>query len=328
MAIRFTSPGDDFGMGGSVRVQPRNISTTASGGIAAVSGLGPFPQKKFLETGAAKVLRPDIGPNINITIRGINVVLEHWAAFQALVPGYMWVVQNRAGQLITQEARYALTGQAGWRPAILTGDTYNSLHHFITTTPREVKVSVGPTTWYAPFIEYGLATHAHIGPRPFMAFGTAQVLPYLIQAYADLALVAKYGARARMTAPRFREHTTPYLRKWRQFLYKAEEALGDIAPLGPVGITIPGTNVFRASLLGMARVLGDIQSVMGRVVGQRFQRRLTGKVTGRLIGVGSRTIFADKVIGARITGGERIYNRIAGGAVTRYIDQSRTLGGR
>jgi hypothetical protein len=240
----------------------------------------------------------------------------------------MWVVANKAGEEITIHAREALTGQPGWRPAILSGDTYRSIYHYLVTTPNTVSVRVGPTTWYAPFIEYGLATHARIGPRPFMAYAVAQTLPHLIQAYADLAGIAKFGAKAVMTAPRYKDATGPYIRRWRKHLYRLEEALGDIAPLGPVGVTIPGTSAFRGGVLGLARALGDIQAVVGRAVGLRFQRRLVGKVTGRLIGVGSRTVFTSRTVGARITGGERIYNRVAGGAMTKYVDQSRMFGGR
>ena len=262
---------------------------------------------------------------VSITITGLNVAIEHWAAFQALLPGYLWVTQNRTGQLMTIEARRALQGQAGFRKAILTGDTHNSIHHFLTTTPTSTKVSVGPTTPYAPMIEYGLASHSKIGPRPFMAYAVSQVIPFMVQAYADLASFAKFGARGKITSPPYKSQLERYIAKWRAFLYSAEKRLGDVAPLGGAAFAIPGTGALRGGFLGGARILGDIQAVLGKIVGLRFQRRLTGKVTGRLIGIGSRTVFLNKVVGARISGAERVYNRFAGKAVTRYIDQNQAL---
>jgi hypothetical protein len=242
----------------------------------------------------------------------------------------MAVAQIRAGQLIQQEARAALGtdtkgSAAGWKAAWRTGATWESVHYFMTTTRNSVMVSIGPTTFYAPLIEYGLVSHSHIGPRPFMLYGATKVVPELIQAYSDLAGVAKFGALARVSTTRFKSDLERLLHAYRKRLYSVEKRLGDIAVLGFAGFRIPGTGKFRAGLLGGARVLGDLQAVMGKVVGARFSRRLTGKVTGRLIGLGSRTIFLNQISTARITGAERAYNRVAGRAVTKYIDQSDTF---
>ncbi len=321
MPLDLVTPGGELSPGTAV-------SVPLTRGVADLSGLPKFPSRAALVAGRAQILRPKGGADIQITIRGLNVVEEHWAAFQALIGPWMAVAQNRAGELMVQEAQATLRGERELQRAWLTGDTERSVHYFMTTTPNTVMISVGPTTFYAPLIEHGLAEHEAYGPRPFMLRSARVILPGLIQAYADLARVARFGGHARVTSPRYKSDLGRLLARWRKFLYTAEKQLGDIAVLGFGGARIPGTGAFRGGLLGGARVIGDIQAVMGKVVGRRFSRRLTGKVTGRLIGIGSRTIFLNQVSTARITGAERAYNRIAGRAVTKYIDQSDRLGGR
>ena len=272
--------------------------------------------------------RTQSGKDLEIRVTGLRVAIEHWAAFQALVPGYLFVAQTIFGRLMVDEARLGLLGETGLRKAVKSGDTLKSVHSVVKGSGNSVTTSTGPTTFYAPFIEFGLASHSHIGPRPFMGQALAKSLPFLLQAYADLAAVAKYGSKAVITSPPYKRDLEAYLRRWRIKLYSIERALGNVAVLAPLGFRIPGTGKFRSSLLHMAREIGDIQAIMGRTVGLRFQRRLTGKVTGRLIGVGSRTVFVNKSVGARITGAERFYNVWAGGLVTKYVDQSKTFGGR
>ena len=294
----------------------------------SLRGLPKFPTKKSLVAGTTRLISPAIGANLEIRVIGLTVAIEHWAAFQALVPGYMWVAQYRAGELMVGQARLALLGRTGFKPAFLSGDTYKSVYHVVSTTPTTTTVSVGPTTFYAPLIEFGLARHSKYGPRPFMAQALSLTLPWLIQAYVDLAGVAKYGANARVTSPPYKRDLEAYLRRWRSKLYRIERALGNIAVFAPFGLRVPGTGKFRATILGMARHIGDIQAVMQRTVGLRFQRRLTGKATGRLIGLGSRTIFINQIQSARISGAQRLYNVQAGQLVTKYIDQSNSLLGR
>jgi len=256
------------------------------------------------------------------------VAREHWETFNALVPGYLFTAQTIFGRLMVGEARRALEGETGLPRAILSRDTYKSVRSDVTTTATSATTSSGPTTFYAPFIEFGLASHANIGPRPFMGHALSASLPFLVQAYADLAGVAKHGAKAVITSPPYKRDLTAYLRRFRIKLYSLERALGNVAVFAPLGLRIPGTSAFRSSVLGLARVIGDVQAKMSKTVGLRFQRRLTGKVTGRLIGLGSRTVFVNQISTARITGAERLYNVFAGKAITRYVDQSNTFLGR
>lgn len=269
-----------------------------------------------LKSGRASIFRPQAGPEIIVTIRGLNVVADHWMAMDSFIPGAIWSILNETGEQMTKAARRTVP--------ILSGDTYRSIHHFMTTTPDSTTVSTGPKTFYAPFIEYGLGSHAHIGPRPFMLNALMEVLPATVMAFHELTLLAKRGAKYRFNTPEYGTGLNALLGQIRQRLYTAEMALGDRIIYG---VQAPGLGKIREGLLGSARILGDVQSVLGRVVGARFARRLTGKVTGRLIGVGSRTVFANKVYTSSFTGGQRVYNKVAGRAMTKYVDQSKFLRG-
>lgn len=150
-----------------------------------------------------------------------------------------------------------------------------------------------------------------------MMMALSDSFPEWVQAYVDLATIARQGARGRITATGYKSPLEAYLAKWRQHLYSLEKELGDIVVIPGVGI--PGVSGLRENLLGAARVIGDLQAVMGSAIGARFTRRLTGKVTGRAIGIGSRTIFANKVyVAGPISFGNRIYNRMAGKYASKY----------
>lgn len=294
-------------------------------GSASTSRLPPFPSRSALKAGT-QLFRP-VGYTFDIRIQGLNVAAQHWDAVQELIPYYMWIVQDRAGELIRDDARAGLRGETGFKPAYISGDTHDSVHHYITTTPNSVMASIGPTTFYAPFIEYGMASHSGIGPRPFMMQAAFKNIPELIQAYSDLALLAKLGARAPLTAPNYKPPLSALIHKWRAWLYDKEKALGDITPLGPVGISAPGMSVFRSQLIGSARLLGDLNAFITKTVNARFKRRLVGKLSGRAIGLGHRAIFVNQQVSVGFTPAQRGYNLLAGKAVTKYVDQNRTLAG-
>lgn len=291
--------------------------------VSDPSKFGAFPSKAALKSGSVQVFRPNMG--FNIVITGLNVAAEHWQAMGDVFPAAVWTIQNRAGEEMSREGRIRISEYG----AVDSGDTLRSIHHFLSTTSDSVTVSTGPTTFYAPFIEYGLAAHSapHIGPRPFMMDAMFAILPEWIHAFNGLATIARKGTRGRFPSGPYKSPIDALLANVRARLYSIEKAIGDTVILPGVSIAPPGTSRFRERALGGARVIGDVQSVLGRVVGTRFQRRLTGKVTGRLIGVGSRTVFVNKTVGARISGAERIYNKQAGKALSGYVDQSRFFGG-
>ena len=324
MTTRFQTPGTPASPSG------RSINIPTPSGVInpslVTARLGSFPATSGRQ--ASKQIFAPVSGGINVQVRvtGIEVAARHWDAFQALLPGYMWVTQNRTGELMTTAARNNLLGASGLKPAFQSGITFASVHHFVSTSPNSVTVSVGPTTFYAPFIEYGLATHAGIGPRPFMTHAAFSIIPGLVQAYADLAAVAAHGAAAIIKSPRYKHPLEKYLRKWRKWLYDREKAIGNITPFSVTGLG--GLGLFRTQMLGMARGLGDLNAVITRTIGMRFQRRLVGQFTGRAIGIGSRTIFINKSVNVGFSPAQRGYNLIAGKQVSQFINQSNFLSGR
>jgi hypothetical protein len=308
----------DFVSPGGIGIPDTTISLPSRGGRVDLGPLkGHYFPKKVLQSGAGQMFRPKIGPDIQIRITGLNVAAEHYAALDEFLPGMIWSILNEAGELMTAAARRTVP--------ILSGDTYKSIHHFMSTGPGSSTVSVGPTTFYAPLIEYGLGPHARKGPRPFMSNALFEILPGLVLALNELARIAKAGTKFSPRTPEYKSVLQAHMAELRAFLYGAEKLIGDRVILG---IRAPGLSKIRAGLLGGARILGDVQSVMGRVVGARITRRLTGKVTGRLIGVGSRTIFVNQSVTAQISGAQRIYNLQAGKFMSRYVSQSGVLSGR
>lgn len=286
-----------------------------------------FP-KKVLQSNGAMVFRPaghTKGMSMRINVTGANVVSAHAQAFAALMPGAIWTIQSNTGQFATEAAKSIVpVDTSPSRDDLVTRDT---IHHQMDfkqggSNSGTFIVRVGPTTFYAPFIEYGLGGHAHIGPRPFMTDAFFRIAPHWYAAFVELGRVAR-GGKFSINEPLYGSDLNAYLGKWRKWLYTREKQLGDITPLG-LG---PSTSAQRALAIGTARLLGDIQAYVGKTVGLRFQRRLTGKVTGRLIGFGSHTIFTNVNYRTQIAAGPRIYNRVAGRYVTKYIDQNESLSG-
>ncbi len=305
--VNFVSPGVGGFPGSQVTVD------TSPGQGANPGFLRPYYYpKKVLQSGHAQVFRPSL--EMDITVRGINIVTNNLELWEAILPGAVWVAMNQAGQEMTRHAR---KNMIEWppKPIIESGDTYRSIHHFMSTTATEITASAGPTTFYAPFIEYGMGGHMGKGPRPFMSKAAYDALPELILAFVDLAAMIGKGGKGQITSRPYKPPLDSYLSRWRNFMYTVEKEIGDLVI---PGFSISGLSQLRSTLLSTARVLGDVQAVMGAAVGARFTRRLSGKVTGRAIGIGSRTIFTNKTYTASISGGQRIYNRLAGKYATRF----------
>lgn len=282
-----------------------------------------FATRADLKSGADSLFRPNVAGHLHVSIlvQGLRTVATHAAAVDAMIPGALGVIHQVTGRLTVREARRSMEEDFSRQP-IETGDTFRSIHSRLETTPDRIITDVGPTTFYSPLIELGLARHFAYGPRPFMSIAFSAVLPHHLKALAELAAVAAHP-RARLTGPDHGPPTNHFIRRFRAFLYTAEKAVGDIVPYTGIG----GLSGPREAAVGLARVLGDLNAVLSRAVGARFTRRLEGKVTGRLIGIGSNTIFASRTIGARISGGERVYNRYAGKYMAKFTSQTKLFGG-
>jgi hypothetical protein len=278
-----------------------------------------FP-KAILKSGGAQMFRPNVAGSLNvqIIITGLNVVSMHAQAADALIPGALGILAMVTGRYTTFMAQKSIV-QMG---AVDTGLTLRSIHPELETTPTMTKVSIGPSTYYAPLIEFGLGPHFPYGPRPFMSEAFSLIVPGWLRALHQLAMVVAGPSKTIKESPYARE-VNSWLRGFRGFLYDTEKRIGDVVPLGAPTFL----NKLRQGMINLARSIGDVQSVVGHVVGARIFRRLEGKVTGRLIGIGSHTIFATHNIATKISGAERAYNRIAGKYTSKFISQNQSFGG-
>lgn len=313
MTTTFISPGVPPG--------PDQVIT----GVSSISQLRPhFFPRKVLQAGAGQMFRPMGGDGLDfrITIQGLNTVSAHAQAVAAMLPGAIGVIHSVSGRFSVFEARRAIE-ELG---AVDTGATRDSIHFRLVTNPGIAATEVGPTTFYSPLIEFGLGPHFPYGPRSFMTESFWTVLPHHMDALKELAMIAS-GPSKRVKNKHYAPEVNSFLSNFRNHLYTVEKQIGDIIPMGGVfNFKLPGSGL-REGMILFARGLGDIQAVVGSAVGARFVRRLQGRVTGRLVGVGSNTIFANRAFGARISLAEREYNKIALPAMTRFLGQSRLFGG-
>lgn len=88
----------------------------------------------------------------------------------------------RAGTAVTKAA-YDVQAGAQLLVPVDTGATRNSIGVDFDLDGASIAAVVGPTTNYAPYLEFGTARMA---PRPFMAPAADAVLPLLEQALAEL----------------------------------------------------------------------------------------------------------------------------------------------
>lgn len=232
----------------------------------------------------------------NVHIQGLNALLHDFEAIQQAWWDLTWSVHNFVGELTTHNARQFVP--------IDTGATYQSIHHNLFTEGGSIGTDIGPTTFYAPWLEYGTVK---MGPRPFMNQAVDMNEMAYYQAMAEVAFVAK---DIRNLSPPYDEPTKEVFQNFRTYLYDREKALGDISAFG----FRPLLSGPRAVLLGTARALGDVQSLMGGWVGQRVSDRVSGQITGRVIGIGRVSLSTSKTYGGFIGGaiGHRIYQRHAG----------------
>ncbi len=275
-----------------------------------------FIPKKVLRTRGGQVFRPLIRGakplSFSVSITGANVVSANAQAVDVMIPEFIASIQSITGQFATALSQSIVP--------VKSGDTKRSIHHVFITMPGQIIIDVGPKTFYAPFIEYGMGGHIDIGPRPFMTDTFFRVIPQWVLAFRELAAVIKRGGRGLgFTTDPYATDLNARLRAWRKWLYTKEKALGDFIPFGGPRIA----RTIRGGLIGSARVLGDVQSVMGRVVNLRLRRRLVGRVTGRLIGIGAHTVVGSRSYGVSVSPiGLRAYNRVAGRAITKFVDQN------
>ncbi len=254
---------------------------------------------------------------LEIDVTGVNVLANHFDAvasiFVEAVPAVLDVTADigiqRAKELV-QKRTWATHDSINKDPGVVdfghTGNWY---------------IDYGPTTFYAPWLEYGVSRHGGGFNKPY---------PFMIPS-GDMAEVALYasviglvslldsntggmgfssagGAAGRQVLNDSRIKT-PFS-KYRSFLYSTAKALGDVSVFGGRGVLGP----LRSNMYQLARLMGDVQSTMNGLISRRVVNRLHGRVTGRIIGFGSQSLSHSASYSAFVGGasGHRIYHRLAG----------------
>lgn len=266
----------------------------------------PRHPRADIVTGARQVFRPmgatmqgtHVGSltKANIVVAGLNPVI-----LDLLAVSEVW--QQLAWQITDYSAYY--TGHlAQMIVPIDTWATHDSINHDTFYTGTDIIGDVGPHTFYAPWLEFGTVKMA---PRPFMGNAFETVKPVYIHAMYEAAMVA--GTLRNFDAP-YDKVADPVVRSFRTWLYDKEKALGNYAAFG----MRPLLSGPRQVMLGAARAMGDVQSLVGGWAGRRVFDRLSGKITGNIIGVGRASLSTSNSYSGFIGGsvGHRIYQTHAG----------------
>lgn len=256
-----------------------------------------------------------------IEVQGLDTLTEHFAAISQLVGPITYEVVDFYGDNIVENARRIVP--------IDTGATLESIHKNDGMGAFDGKpiimgdawtVEVGPTTYYARWVEFG--TRINRVPQPFMIPAIDLVEPAFVATMFDIAMLADKWKEPRGGAMSD-QNVRSLISQLRGLLYTSSKAMGDVNAL--VGRNLFGGS--RSIILGSARALGDVHAVMLQTVSTRVSRRLSGRVTGHLAGYGSASLSASATYSAFPggAGGHRIYNRIAGRTLSTGAGNSSLL---
>ena len=279
---------------------------------------GPLPAK-YARMGRSPVFLTES----SVSIQGANVLYEHFLAAAAIIEQTAPEIMNVVGDIGVEEARSLVPYETGATHDSITivggsSKSSSSTFGFRVAGENHFTVEIGPETYYAPFLEYGTI---FMQPRPFM-MPAADLMEAVLTASISALLNVVMGESSTlgggsgggmtgrvMNDPRVRG---PYT-SLRSFLYSGSKALGDISVLGGRGLFGP----IRGEMLSLARLLGDVGSIMNRTVSTRISNRLSGRVSGHIIGFGSRSLSFGRTYSAFPggEGGRRIYQRVAGHSI-------------
>lgn len=270
----------------------------------SIRNFGPIPTKKQALRKSSRL------QGAVIEVRGLGAVIEHWFAVSQLTLELTPQVLDFYADVIVHNGRQFVRKKT-W-----------ATHDSITKDPGVEQIShgnfyvdMGPTTFYSRFLEWGTI---HAPAYPFMLPAIDLAEPDFIKAMADVAAIADYmgGPISVGTASSDPRVKSP-IQRLRGSLYSISKALGDVAVFGGraqvVGV--------RSFAIDMARMLGDVQSIMSGTLSSRISTRLRGRATGRLRGYETATLnFAQTYSGfPGGEGGHRIYNRFMGRISTPVI---------
>jgi len=230
---------------------------------------------------------------------GWRTLVEDQEAFNDILNNLAYMVTVLAGRLVRNTAQGRVPKDTWLTFNSMAGDPWMSSEgdSFVAT--------MGPTTFYAPFLEFGTYKMA---PRPFMwPAADAHAIDFVNGLMDAMAVAVGDSSRIRT----FSDDLSGYIQKTRSRLYSQQKAMGDVMALG---IGRQALRPVRGSMLRTARGLGDLSAIMGNTLGARFTRRISGRLTGRGLGI-SRSISASTTYGGSFAGGtagQRVYNRVVG----------------
>lgn len=272
--------------------------------------------------------RSRLGPGTTayvVEMQGFDILSDHFWAMAELSHSMFPKILDVGADIgieLSQELVPVASGE--------TRDSINKSPGVIEKGHRgEWSIRFGPTTFYAPFLEYGTRFMA---PRPFTIPGgdlAEQVVYRSILAYLKLFDTNNGGAgfgsgdiiagRA-LQDPRIRGSISQF----RSLLYSSAKFLGDVSVIGGREIFGPA----RARMYLLARALGDTSSILSGTLDQRISRRLSGRAVGKLAGVGTIAFSSGRTYSAFPggEGGRRVYQRVVGRATNIGVSGFRWAG--
>lgn len=258
----------------------------------------------------------------HVEVQGANALAQHFNAMAGLVdsfaPQLLDVVSDIGIETAQELVPVSDITEAGH---VHTRDTINKSPGVHQRRGFWI-VEFGPTTHYAPFLEYGTRFMA---PRPFMIPAgdlAEQVLIASIVEFVKLLDTNSGGAGfgsgnvaagKALQDPRVKSS----LGGFRSGLYSGAKFLGDVSVFGGREVIGP----MRGLMYNMARSMGDVSSVVQGTMDTRISRRLTGRAAGRIAGYGSASLSTGSTYSAFPGGGggRRIYQRSIGRATSSGI---------
>lgn len=307
------------GSGGPVVAIPKSGTSVQwnvfkSPSMDRINGLpGNRKSPKFsradLKSGKYQVFRKFGGTyHVEVQLIGWRTLIVDQHAVASLVTSLATQVTQLAGELARNSAIRDSTFQDR------TGETRRSMltDPVMIREGDDIIAEMGPTTYYAPFLEFGWVKGGTPYAFPFMIPALDKHTIDFINGHIDvMGIVAgerPYVLRGAMGRDR---RITSTMSRARNFLYTHEKALGDIAVL--TGSSFIGP--VRSIMLMMAKQLGDLSASMNGTVASRISTRISGRVTGRGLGY-VNTIVASRTYSGSPGGssgvGSRVYNRVAG----------------
>ncbi len=248
--------------------------------------------------------------SMTITIQGARVVEQHFAAVAAATAVMAPFFVGLFGGFLQE------TAKAIHQPHRDSGDTYESITAgqdpgqapFVFVADGGPAVDVGPSTFYAPFQEFGFI-HWITGNfiiNPFMVPAADATAPLFFDAFIQMAEIAANRTTFTGAASTGNALFGPF----RSFLYTYSKFLGDVQVFGSLG---PGVAASRGAALKGARGLGDVQSGMTGAIGTRVTHRFVGRFAAQGISTTISTSLSGPS-GSSIGSSSRLYNRIRGQA--------------